>query len=187
MDLNKVTLYRITHIGNIQHILKYGITHKESQNKNPNYKNIGDLRLIDTRNKKTICIDNGAFQSNKGLTVITLGEYIPFYFGIKMPMLYVCQHGGNFVERATSPTDIIYIACSLSKILSSNIKYYFTDGHATDMLTTFYDGTKIDELIDIVDWAAVKSSYWGGYDNLNIKRKKQAEFLVSGDLSPELI
>lgn len=27
----------------------------------------------------------------------------------------------------------------------------------------------------------------GGQENLNIKRKKQAEFLVAGDLSPNLI
>jgi len=41
--------------------------------------------------------------------------------------------------------------------------------------------------VNIIDWEAVKASYWGGTDNLNIKRKKQAEFLVSGDLSPDYI
>lgn len=56
-----------------------------------------------------------------------------------------------------------------------------------DMFTLFYDRAKINELFDIIDWDAIKSSYWGGADNLNIKRKKQAEFLVSADLSPELI
>jgi hypothetical protein len=96
-------------------------------------------------------------------------------------------YGGNFVEQATPPADIIYLACSLSKIVSSKIDFFFTDGHATDMLTSFYDTTKINELVDIVDWKAVKSSYWGGSENLNIKRKKQAEFLVSEDLSPDLI
>lgn len=187
MELKKVILYRITHIENIPHILQYGITHKDSQNKNPDYKNIGDLSLIDTRSKKTVIVDNGEINPKNGLPSITLGNYIPFYFGVRMPMLYVAQHGGNFVERATSPSDIIYLACSVSKIISSNINFFFTDGHATDMLTSFYDATKIDQLVDIVDWEAVKSSYWGGNENLNTKRKKQAEFLVSGDLSPDLI
>jgi len=102
-------------------------------------------------------------------------------------MLYVTQQGGNFVERATDPVNIIYLGCSLSKIISAKLNFYFTDGHATDMLTSFYDKSKINELDNIIDWEAVKSSYWGGVENLNIKRKKQAEFLVSGDLSPDLI
>jgi len=59
VELNNVKIYRITHIENIPHILQYGITHKDSQNKNPDYKNIGDLSLINTRNKKTVSIDNG--------------------------------------------------------------------------------------------------------------------------------
>ncbi len=187
MELNNVILYRITHIENIPHILQYGITHKDSINKNTVYQNIGDLSLIDTRSKKRVYIDNGEIDPSNGMAAITLGDYIPFYFGVKMPMLYVAQHGGNFVERATSPSDIIYLGCSVSKIISSKLNFFFSDGHATDMLTSFYDKSKIDELVNIVDWDAVKSSYWGGAENLNIKRKKQAEFLVSGDLSPEFI
>lgn len=187
MELNKVILYRIIHIENIPHILKFGITHKDSIHRNPDYKNIGDLSLIDTRSQKKVDIDNGEFNSNNGIVTITLGDFIPFYFGVKMPMLYVAQHGGNFVERATSPEDIIYLGCDVSKIVSSKLNYYFSDGHATDRFTSFYDQSKINELVHIVDWDAVKSSYWGGAENLNIKRKKQAEFLVSGDLSTDFI
>lgn len=187
MELNKVKLYRITHIENIPHILKYGITHKDSKNKNPNYKNIGDLSLIDVRSNKKVIIDNGEFNSPNCGFNITLGDYIPFYFGVKMPMLYVAQHGGNFVERATPASDIVYLGCSVSKIISSKHIFYFSDGHATDMLTAFYDKSKIAELDRIIDWNSVRCSYWGGTENLNVKRKKQAEFLVSGDLSPDFI
>lgn len=187
LNLNEVIIYRITHIENIPHILHYGITHKDSRNKNPNYKNIGDLSLIETRSKKTVYVDNGELNPGNSLYSINLGNFTPFYFGVKMPMLYVAQHGGNFVEHATSPMDIIYLACSVRSLISLGINVYFTDGHATDMMTSFYDSSKIIELIDIIDWQAVKSSYWGGNENLDIKRKKQAEFLVSGDLSADLI
>ena len=60
-------------------------------------------------------------------------------------------------------------------------------GHATDNLTTFYNKTKINDLPEIIDWDAVKASYWGGQDNLNLKRKKQAEFLIQDDLPSNLI
>ncbi|MBN1364434.1 MAG: DUF4433 domain-containing protein [Syntrophaceae bacterium] len=187
MELNNVKIYRITHLENIPHILQYGITHKGSPNKNPYYKNIGDITLIETRSKKTARIDNGDFNPKNDLPNITLGDYVPFYFGVRMPMLYVVEHGGNFVERSTPPSDIIYLVCSVSKIISSKIDFLFTDGHATDILTSFYDATRVNELVDIIDWKAVKSSYWGGNENLDIKRKKQAEFLVSGDLPPNQI
>ena len=52
MKIEKINIYRITHIENIPHILKYGITHKNSVNFNQNYKAIGDSSLIDIRNNK---------------------------------------------------------------------------------------------------------------------------------------
>jgi len=176
----------MTHINNIPHILQYGITHKNSPNRNPQFVTIGDVSLINTRNNKQVTVDNGDVL-NMDTTTITLGDFTPFYFGIKMPMLYVIQHGGNFVIRATAATDIVYLACSVSKIVDATQNFYFSDGHGTDEYTTFYDNTKIDELPQIVDWPAVKASYWGGQENSITKRKKQAEFLVSDDLSADLI
>ncbi|WP_460971565.1 DUF4433 domain-containing protein [Spirosoma migulaei] len=176
----------MTHIENTPHTLKYGITHKSSSNANPNFITIGDLSLIDTRNNKQVKVDNGNFL-DLNAPKIMLGSFIPFYFCVRMPMLYVMQNGGNFAEKATPPQDIIYLACSLINIINSKITYYFSDGHATDNLTSFYDKTKIHDLPSIIDWNSIKSSYWGGQENLNIKRKKQAEFLTSRDLDPELI
>lgn len=49
-------------------------------------------------------------------------------------------------------------------------------------LTTFFSSDKIAQLGGIVCWESVKTKYWGGQDNLDAKRKKQAEFLVKGDI-----
>ncbi|GAO27665.1 type II toxin-antitoxin system toxin DNA ADP-ribosyl transferase DarT [Geofilum rubicundum] len=187
MELDNVILYRITHVENIPHVLQYGITHKDSQNKSSTFKNIGDLSLIDNRSEKAVVVDNGNSAFDKDLSSIVLGDFIPFYFGVRMPMLYVAQHGGNFVEKPTAPDDIVYLACPLSKVISSRIDFFFTDGHAFDMLTSFYDATMVNELVSIVDWDAVRSSYWGGNENLDVKRKKQAELLVARDLPPDFI
>lgn len=174
----------MTHIENIPHILEYGITHKNSKHKNPNFVNIGDVSLIDNRSTKSVNVDNGDY-FRVDVPSIILGNYIPFYFGIKMPMLYVIQQGGNFVKKATHPKDIVYLACPISSVIELDLNYYFTDGHATDFLTSFYDKTKISDLGQIIDWNAVRKSYWGGHENLDIKRKKQAEFLLEGDLPSE--
>ncbi len=179
MDFKHINIYRMTHIDNIPHILKYGITHRNSVNANPNFKAIGDTSLINTRKNKIVNITNG---NNQVIEQIILGDYIPFYFGVRMPMLYVIQHGGNFVPEATSAEDIIYIACSITEINKLDLTFYFSDGHATDALTTFYNKDNIQHINEIIDWNAIKTSYWGGNENLDIKRKKQAEFLVKEDI-----
>ncbi len=186
MDLEEIKIYRMTHIDNIEHILKNGITHKNSPNHNPGYVTIGDISLINTRDTKQVTVDNGDFLDFDAST-ITLGDFIPFYLGVKMPMLYVIQNGGNFVINSTPASKIVYLVCSVSRIIKQHEDFYFSDGHATDSLTSFYDKTKVNDLGEIIDWTAVRASYWGGQDNLNIKRKKQTEFLVSGDIAPNLI
>lgn len=185
MKIEEVYLYRMTHIKNIPHILEYGITHKNSANANPNFVAIGDVSLIDTRSTKQVSITNGTYNPNA--ESIILGDFIPFYFGVKMPMLYVVQNGGNFVEKPTKPEDIIYLVCPIKSIINSDKTYYFSDGHATDNFSSFYDKTKKDILPNIIDWTAITTQYWGGQDNLNLKRKKQAEFLILEDLSSDFL
>jgi len=175
----------MTHFENIPHILQHGITHKKSPNANPDYVTIGDTSLIDSRAAKKVNISNG--NRSQSFDTIVLGNFIPFYFGVRMPMLYVMQHGGNYVERATPPEDIVYLVCKLSDIIQSGTTYYFSDGHATDKLSLFYDCSKIADISGIIDWTAVKSHYWSGEDNNLMKTKKQAEFLVAHDVSANLL
>jgi hypothetical protein len=185
MSFENVRIYRMTHILNIPHILVHGITHKSSPHANPYYVPIGDVSLISTRSSRQVQITNGSVFTTG--TIITLGDFIPFYFGIRMPMLYVIQNGGNFVEKATSPKEIVYLSCKISDIISSGVLFYFSDGHATDSLTSFYDQSQISNLFGVIDWSAIKDRYWGGQDNLEVKRKKQAEFLVGSDVAPKYL
>lgn len=176
MTIDNILLYRMTHIENIPHILRNGIVHRSSPNRNPNFVSIGDRMLIDFRTRKTVNVANHS---------LVLGDFIPFYFGVRMPMLYVIQRGGNCVEKARKAEEIVYVAVPLKKIVDSNLLYYFSDGHATESFTTFYDRTSINDLPSIIDWNAVKSKYWSGDGvSTDIKWRKQAEFLVKQDLSP---
>lgn len=56
MSKTNIVAYRMTHLENIPHILANGITHKNSPNRNPHYRNIGDLSLIDNRSQKEILL-----------------------------------------------------------------------------------------------------------------------------------
>ena len=173
-DLGKIYLFRMTHIENIPHILQYGITHSTSPNANPDFVPIGDGSLIATRSN--FVLDNGK----------QLGEYIPFYFGYRMPMLYVIQHGYNMVN-STSPQDIVYLVSSVGKIMDLGIEFVFTDGHAIDSLSTQYNQSEIEKINEIIDWEAVMARYWKDENDLDIKRRKEAEFLVLGDIESQAI
>lgn len=180
MIIDNIYLYRMTHIENIPHILKYGIVHNSSINRNPRFVSIGDRSLINFRYTKHVPVYNDG--------VITLGDYIPFYFGVRMPMLYVIQHGGNYVEQARDPDSIIYIVVSLRKIIELNYIFYFSDGHATDSISTIYQSNEVSQIPNKIDWDAVKVKHWSG-DTIDrdIKRRKQAECLIKNDISPDAI
>ena len=173
-DLNKIFLFRITHIENISHILQNGITHVSSVNANPNFMPIGDSSLIATRND--FLLDNG----------IRLGEYIPFYFGKKTPMLYVVQNGFNRV--APTPAEkIVYCVSSVQKIIDLKLDFVFTDGHAVDGFSTQYSVKDINQIDTILDKKAINAKYWKDENDLDLKRRKEAEFLVLGDIAIEAV
>jgi hypothetical protein len=169
VDLNKTYLFRMLHIDNVNHILECGLTKVDSPNGNPHYRSIGDNSLINNRNFHFLPNGNA------------LGNYIPFYFWYRMPMLYVIQKGFNGV-LSTLPENIIYCVTSVEKIINLELPFVFTDGHAVNALSSIYESKEIDKLDDIVDFTAIKDSYWVDPKDLDKKRRKEAEFLVENDI-----
>lgn len=141
MDNNSY-LFRMVHINNITHILNHGITHAESDYANPNYSPIGNGAIIDKRRKIFDPIHNKP-----------LSDYIPFYFGPRMPMLYVIQKG--YGVPALNPSNIVYLVSNIQKILDAQLSFVFTNGHDPN--------------------------------DLDLKRRKEAEFLVLNDIPINLI
>lgn len=173
-DYNKVYLYRMTHIKNIPHILQHGITHSTSENANPDFVPIGDKSLITTRNN--FLLNNGR----------RLGEYIPFYFGVRAPMLFVVQKGFNMVAP-TPAENIVYCVSSVQKITDLNLDFVFTDGHAVDAFSSQYTVADIQNIDTILDKDAINARYWKDENDLDMKRRKEAEFLVLGDIASEAV
>lgn len=169
VELKKKFLYRMTHIENIPHIINFGITHSSSANANPNFVPIGDGSLISRRSN--FILQNG----------IRLGDYIPFYLGARTPMLYVIQKGFNMVAP-TSAENIVYCVTTIKKIIDLNLDFVFTDGHAVDSFTTLYESDNIENIEELLDWNAIRAVYWKDENDLDKKRRKEAEFLVKGDI-----
>lgn len=164
-------LYRMTHIRNIPHILKHGITHKSSANANPDYQAIGDSSIIHGREEKTA--------ETVAKETFVPGDFIPFYFYVRMPMLYNIQNGYNV--KKVSPENIVYLIVLLKPIIDDpRSRYYFSDGHAMSHLTNFYGKESIDRIDEILDKDAILNNDWG--NDYVVKERKQAEFLIKGDI-----
>ena len=161
-----VKVYRIVHIDNIEYLLSNGLYRRGHPNADPDYINIGDSTLIAQRHDHPVGIEPPGG---------TLGEYVPFYFGPLSPMLFNIKTGHRGITRRPQQ-DIVYIVCRVSEIVEQCEEWCFTDGHAKQKITTFYND--LDDLGE-VNWNIVGARYWSNTeDDFDKMRTKQAEFLV---------
>src|SRR3569833_1029238 len=102
-----------------------------------------------------------------------------------MPMLYVIKQGANSIKyhlKSISSEEIIYCITSIESILKHKLDEMFSDGHAVSDLTQFYDQSRIVDIDRILDKEAINAKYWLDENDLDLKRRKEAEFLIGGDL-----
>ena len=168
-------ILRLMHFDNLEHILKHGMFSNNSGHAIPNYVNIGDATLIKQRETFTVRITppNG-----------NLGDYIPFYFAGHSPMLLNIKNGSRGIKQLPQK-DLVYVVCRISGIIEHCPEWCFTDGHAKNHLTRFYNHT--DDLITL-DWDVISMQYWHDTeDDYDRMRRKQAEFLVKGHVPANCI
>lgn len=63
----------------------------------------------------------------------------------------------------------------------------FTDGHAIDSFSTAYSKAQIENIDNILDYSAISATVWIDENDLDKKRRKEAEFLLSQDLPTNYI
>ena len=169
-DLSKLYLFRMTHVENIPHVLEHGLTHRTSPNHNPAFVPIGDGSLISKR-------DAFVMPNLK-----RLGDYIPFYFGSRMPMLYVIQKGYSQVTPV-SAGKIVYCITSVANVIACpSVDFVFANGHAFSGLSEFFSPADVPNIEQIIDREAINSQYWNDPNDLDLRRRMEAEFLILGDL-----
>lgn len=172
---NPVWLYRIVHIDNVEHILRNGMFTHNHPNADPDYINIGDISIIEQRDKRAVRINPPG-----GI----LGEYIPFYFGFLSPMLLNIKTGYRGITQRPQ-SDVVYICCKLEDIIANCREWFYTDGHVIPSITLYFNNLAD---LDKIDWDIVFERYWrDNEDDYDRKRRKQAEFLVKTHVPVECI
>lgn len=174
-DINKIHIFRIIHFQNLEYILQNGIYYRSSEHFDPNYTNIGSSEIINHRDNVPV----------KCYPETMVNEYIPFYFGVRSPMLYKIKTGNGVPQIPQE--EIIYLVCSFKEITESQLQWCFTDGNAAKYITDFYNNT---EDIDKLDWRSIHSTEWtdnnsdGDHDRM---RKKHSEFLIKDHVPIEFV
>lgn len=168
---DRIYLYRITHIDNLDFIFQSGkLTCPSHSESDSDYIGIGDSTLIGSRSSKQIDIEpKGNFT-----------DYVSFYFGSRSPMLYSIQKGYNGVTQRNAET-IVYLVSTFENIKECKSQYVFSDGHGYHLMSQFFNN---EESLEEVDWNIVNNKQWNDTEDDNDrKRRKQAEFLVHKELS----
>ena len=145
----------------------------DSPLRDPNYVSIGDRQVIGIR-------------ASRDVQGYHLNEYVPFYLGPRSPMLYVIQHGYNGVIRVEAE-NIAYCVIRLDDLIRDNVECIFTDGHALSAFTSFYQKNMLPRIDEIVKYEDVFSSQWNIEEDLDLKRRKEAELLVKQDLPAQYV
>jgi hypothetical protein len=162
----KVKIYHITHHSNLPGIIECGglLCDGEAARQGP--VSIAYGRLKERRFETLVpCEPFGA-----------LTDYVPFYFAPRSPMLYAI-HKGCVTHYTDGQSKIVYIVCSIQKVVQMGLRFVFTDGHPISRISRFANDLKW--LGEMVDWRVMESTVWHNTpEDPDRKRRRQAEFLV---------
>jgi len=114
----------------------------------------------------------------------TVGDYVPFYFAPKSPMLFAISRG-NVAGYTAGQQPVIYLCSSTEAVHAAGLGWVFTEGHADMEYTDFFDDFKD---LDKIDWNLMRAKYWNAIpENPDRSRRRQAEFLVRDFLPWQLV
>ncbi|HYI96996.1 MAG TPA: DUF4433 domain-containing protein [Bryobacteraceae bacterium] len=177
-------IHHITHIEHLPRIIGEGglVCDSEAAKRNLCSKSIAYSAIKERRAITPVQNIRGEKVAAGGM----LSDYVPFYFCNRSPML-AAIHKGLVPGYDEGQSHVIYLVSSAEAVANTDRIWCFTDGHGVEGLTEFYDDLAD---LDEVDWNAVETWRWGGrwlMQDPDVKRKKQAEFLVHAKCPWELV
>jgi len=115
----------------------------------------------------------------------TVGDYVPFYFAPRSPMLFRIQQGG--VEGVDgNPAGLVYFATTTERLDAAGLPWVSTDGNAAAAVTQFFDDPAL--LGEKVDWPLMGAVYWNNTaEDGDRVRRRGAECLVHRVVPLEVI
>ena len=167
-------IFHITHVENLAGIIDNGGLDCDRQAQNINHVCIGHRHIkVRRMNRPIPCAPGG-----------TLGDYVPFYFAPRSPMLYSI-HRRAVQGYAGGQSPIVHLVSSAEDVQKGGLSFVYTEGHAVISFSKFF--TNLADL-NKVDWKIMAARYWYDTDaDGDRKRRREAEFLVRNQFPWNLI
>ena len=107
-----------------------------------------------------------------------VGDYVPFYFAPRSPMMYVISRG-QVPEYGSDLASLVYLVSSVEQLFDLGHEPVFTRRNAVLANAEFiHDVGKLD---DHVDWPLMNAHMWNDTDeDTDRKARRMAECLVHG-------
>lgn len=100
-----------------------------------------------------------------------VGEFVPFYFCPRSPMLYVINQGSTGKPPGCQRS-IVHLVSRVSTGIALGRNWAISDGNAGASYPSFYSDLQAG--FASLDWRAIRATDWRGVTN-----QKMAEFLVA--------
>jgi hypothetical protein len=164
LNTDRARIFRITHRDNVPWILDHGLHAPNGGVLDPNFRNIGNLDLIDKRAHRVVGVGPGG----------TLRDYVPFYFTPFSIMMFNIHTGYNV--RHVPNEEIVILVSSLQRVTELGIPFVFTDQHAYPLMANYFTDLKD---LDKIDWDLLnRRDFKHDPDDPGKKERYQAEALV---------
>jgi hypothetical protein len=179
-------LFHFTHIDNLPSLLQAGAllsdttvtAHGLLSNE------AGDPEIKQRRRERPVTCPPGG----------VVGDYVPFYFAARSPMMYKLWQGG--VPTFTGDhRDLVYLVSRVELIVDSGLEFVISDRNAAKALADFTDDvTLLGDLTgttpqsEFIDWPLMRARMWNNTaaDGERMERR-MAEFLVLDAVPFELL
>jgi hypothetical protein len=161
MNPEQALIYHITDVENLSGILAEGGLRSDAvmAERNPTLIGYGHIKERRLKQIRVACC-GGRF----------VGEFVPFYFCPRSPMLFTVNKGAAGRQVGCQRT-ILHLVSRVSVGIDLGQAWAVSDGNAGAFHTWF--GSTL-EAIKTLDWAAIRATDWRGKTH-----QKSAEFLVA--------
>jgi hypothetical protein len=162
-------LYHFTHMDNLSSIIRNGLlSDTETRSQSLLEVEAGEPAIKERRRGRVVPVPPGG----------VVGDYVPFYFGPRSPMLFTVSRG-NVASFTGDPHDLVYVCTTLARLQQSGAMLVLTDRNAAKAVAEF----SIDPVRwfaeDFIDWELMEQRMWNdvpGYRDR--KERRMAECLV---------
>jgi len=158
-------IYHITDIENLPKILATGALLSDAQMiKQTGHIVIGHNHIKQRRLEQIKVSHSGRF----------VGEYVPFYYCPRSPMLYAINEGHTGREKGSQRT-VLHLVSTIEHAVNATDDWAISDGNAGAFYTSYYHELSA---IDDLNWVSIHEKYWQ-----SVRDEKASEFLVADSFS----